>query len=161
MATAAKRGGRITAPKPVEDEDNFDSARYRGKGGYEFTLGGRKWHCRSDVPFSLMQLERAAVEGEEDRAFHVQFGIFMQGVLEEDQADAFMEMISSPRSPLHSGNMMPLVRRITEKLTARNFEQPGSSAGGARRTASRTGTSPAKSGASSSSRATARQRSAS
>ena len=168
-------GGRYTAP--ASNVVDFDSDEYKEKAKVQFKLGGRVWHVRGDIPWTLMgvpgsseeeiEVAKRAIDGIEKgkrdieaelelaKGTHVHYRDFFGSVLVAEEVKAFFEMIDGTETPLHSGNLQPLVNHIMSKIGEPHpTKRPASSGRGSRSTAK-------KSVASSSSRATPRRRSAS
>jgi hypothetical protein len=180
MATARTAGGsgRYTAPAPkADDVVDFDSEEYRGKSTVRFKLGGRTWHVRANVPWNLMGVPESSTEdienvqralkglesGKRDieaelsvvRGTYVHYRDFFASVLVEEEVDPFFAMIDGPKTPLHSGNLKPIIDHVMAKIGEPHpTKRPASSGRGSRSTQK-------SSAASSSSRGTARRRSAS
>jgi hypothetical protein len=179
--STSARGGRVTAAArraPAESLVNdFDSQNYKAQTGPKFRLGGKWWHCRGNVPWNIMavppdasaRIEQAIramsgiqsgdrdLEAEANLAGEVYTGYreFFASVLVEEEVDPFFKMIDGENTPLHSGNLQPLVDYIMENIGEPvPKEQPKPSERGSRSTSK-------KSGASSSSQGTAQTRSAS
>lgn len=133
----------MTVPKELDfDADDGDHS-----SSVTFKLGGREWHCKAagDLPLNFMGLQQP------DGTLYTQIGPFFERVLIPEDADAFLELLDAPRSPITFSNAMPLMQKVTEKLVKRPTRRPASSPGGSSSTKG-------KSGAGSSSRATPRKR---
>lgn len=111
-----------------------------------FRLDGRVWSCKHQdaIPATIAD---ALFSGT------VQVGPFFAAVLLDDDVDDFLELIGRPDTPLTLGRLQGLMEKLTETLVGYPTGRPSTSTTGSRPTVR-------SSGVNSSSRATARRRSA-
>lgn len=116
----------------------------------EFTLGGRVWHARNATQLPWVDLPELPPELTDDE-IRARVLLMFERFLVPSEVEDFLEMATSPRSPITPANALKIIDTITGAIAGRPTRRSSSSGGTRPRTGQR-------SKAGSSSRVTPKQR---
>ena len=118
---------------------NYDEIELSDEPSFEFTLGGKEWHCKAseDIPWATVESFLAAQASGNTEAVVVMMDDLFRAVLWNEEVEDFLEMKADTAGPVTVTRFNELIGDLVKAVFGTPTSPPSSSRAGRRSTSGR------------------------